>query len=318
MRVIKRVTGYTQDPTRYLHLDRFKDTCGDFVLIEGIFEESSQWKEYNFTEEEIEKIKKKKIIHLDFAQPTLFLLGDNPDNYEGQLYKVFSICPYTSKWLNKRQHNNKHVPIYFPFNEDYIPQTHKKRYDIIYTGHILSPTIARYVKLISKFNYRVVSNSKNPLVTNRSASYTEKLKLIAQSKITLVTNLLYIRYYQLPFIWKIPNYLENEAFKLIPKWYEIHKWFNKEILAPQLKSRVFEAAFAKSLILCRRDPFNIIERYFEPGKEFVYFEDNNLEETIQNILNNYELYEKVIERAYKRAVNNYTTKKFAENYLMKI
>ena len=72
------------------------------------------------------------------------------------------------------------------------------------------------------------------------------------------------------------------------------------------------------MILCRRDPFYIIERYFEPGKEFVYFEDNNLEETIQNILNNYGLYEKVIERAYKRAVNNYTTKKFAENYLMKI
>lgn len=318
MKVIHRITGYAQDPTRYFNFKRFEKKCGDFVLVEAAFEESSQWNEYNLTKEELDTIVKQKIVRLDFAQPTLFLTNDNPDNYEGQFYRIFTICPYSADWLNKRQHNHKHVPIYFPFNEDYIPKTYKKRYDIIYTGHILSPTIAKYVKLISKFHYRVVSNSKNSLVTNQSASYTQKLKLIAQSKITLVTNLLYIRHYQLPFIWRIPQYQENEAFKLIPKWYEIHKWLNKEILAPQLKSRVFEAAFAKSLILCRRDPFNIIEKYFEPEKEFIYFDDKNLEKTIQNILDNYEAYEKVIERAYKRAVNNYTTKKFVENYLMKI
>ena len=144
------------------------------------------------------------------------------------------------------------------------------------------------------------------------------MKLISESKITLVANLLYLRYDHLFFVWKTPSYEDNEAFKLVPKWHEINKWFNKEILVPQLKSRLFEAAFGRSLILCRRDPFNIVERFFEPGKEFVYFENDKLEETIQDILDNYQSYEKVIERAYKKAVNTYTTKKFVEKYLKKI
>lgn len=318
MKVIKRITGYAQDPTRYLNFKRFEKVCGDFVLIEAAFEESSQWNEYNLTKEELDKILKQKIILLDFAQPTNFFIGDNPDHYEHQFHKIFSICPYTAKWLNNRQRNHKHIPIFFPFNEKLIPKRYKKKYDIIYTGHIIAPTIHEYINTISKFNYRLVSNSKDPLVTDHHASYTDKMKLIAESKITLVANLLYIRPHQLFFLWKTPNYRNNEAFRLIPKWYEINKWFNKEIIAPQLKSRLFEAAFGRSLILCRRDPFNIVERFFELGKEFVYFENDKLEETIQHILDNYQLYEKVIERAYKKAVNNYTTKKFVEKYLMKI
>ncbi len=318
MKVVKRVTGYKQDPTRYLDFERFQKECGNFVLIEAAFEESSQWNEYNFTKEEFNNIQKQKIVRLDFAQPTLFFVGDNPDHYDHQFYKVFTICPYTAKWLNNKHDNKKYVPIFFPYNEKLIPKRQKKKYDIIYAGHILAPAIREYVNVISKFNYRLISNSKNPLVTNHGASYTEKMNLIAQSKITLVANVLYIRYYQLFYIWKIQNYKNNEAFKLVPKWYQINKWLNKEILVPQLKSRLFEAAFGRSLILCRRDPFNIVEKYFEPSKEFVYFEQDKLVETIQRILANFKSYEKVIDRAHKKAMNNYTTKKFVENYLKKI
>lgn len=318
MKVIKRINGYAQDPTRHFNFSRFEKQYGDFILVEAAFEEHSLWKEYNLRVEELRKILKKKIVRLEFEDPNKFFIGDNPDHYDNQFYKIFTICPYTTTWLNKRQGNKKHIPIFFPFNEEFIPKKYKKKYDIIFTGHILSNTIRKYVNIISKFNYRLVSNSKNALVTNRSASYKDKMRLIAQSKITLISNLLYLRPYHLLNLWLTPDYQNNEAFKLVPKWFEISKWLNKEIIAPQLKSRLFEAAFGKSLILCRKDPFNIIERFFEPDKEFIYFDIDNLEETIKNILNNYKDYEKVIERAYQKAVNNYSTKKFAEKYLKNI
>ncbi len=318
MKVIRRIHGYPQDPIRYFNFKRFEKVCGDFVLSESGFDGKTKWSEYNLTKEELDKLLKKKIVRLEFPEPTNFFTGDNPDRYDHQFYKIFTVCPYTANWLNKRQQNNKRIPTFFPFNEELIPKRYKKSYHIIYTGHIVAPTINQYINTISKFNYRFVSNSKHPLVTNHGASYKEKLKLIARSKITLVANLLYLRYDHLFFVWKTPGYEDNEAFKLIPKWYEVGKWLNKEILVPQLKSRLFEAAFGRSLILCRKDPFNIVERFFEPEKEFVYFEKDKLEKTIRHILDNYKSYEKVVERAYNKAMNNYTTKKFAEKYLMKI
>lgn len=80
---------------------------------------------------------------------------------------------------------------------------------------------------------------------------------------------------------------------------------------------MFEAAFSRSLILCKKDEFNVIERYFEPNKEFVYFEDN-LQDKIEEILANYPKYERIIENAYQRAIKNYTTKAFVNDFLKNI
>ena len=70
--------------------------------------------------------------------------------------------------------------------------------------------------------------------------------------------------------------------------------------------------------MCKHDQFNIIENYFEPGKEFVYYYEGELELKILEILENFGNYEQVIDNAYKRAINNYTTEKFVENYLKTI
>ncbi len=320
MRVINRSSsGYKQDPTKYFNFQRFAKQCGDFVLIEGAFEQATLWKQFAFSDKELKKILKKKIVRLEFEEPNKFFIGDNPDSYDGDFYKIFTLCPYTAEWLNKKHRVQKRVPFFFPFNEEFIPIKTKKKYDIIYTGHIVSKQLFRDLKIISRFNYRFASNSKHPLVTNQSVSYEEKMKLISQTKITLVQNLLYPKLWQLFNIWRIADFQKNKAFKLIPSWYTPWKLYPFEpIVVPQLKSRVFEAAFGRSLILCKKDPFNIIERYFEPGKEFVYFEEGKLEEKIKEILANYKKYEPIIERAYRRAKNNYTTEKFVKNYLEKL
>ena len=88
---------------------------------------------------------------------------------------------------------------------------------------------------------------------------------------------------------------------------------------PQIKSRVFEAAFNKSLILCLKDPWNIIEMFFKPETEFIYFENEiDLAEKILYIKNNYKEFEHIIENAYQKAINNYTTQHFYKKYLKTI
>lgn len=311
--------GYRDDFRNFLKLKRYEKQCGDFVLVEGTFEKSHQWEQYNFTKNQLEKLLKKKIARLEIEEPNKIFLNDNPDAYDHYFSKIFTICPYTTKWLNGRQKNSKRTPIFYPTNEEYIPKKTKKIYDIIYIGNIVSPKIIEDVKIISNFNYRFVSFSKNPLVTNRDVSYEEKLKLISQSKIALVHNLLFLRPYHILNIWRSKDWQKNEAFKLVPHWSQFWKAFtDKNIIVPQAKTRLFESALARSIILCKKDPFNIIERYFVPNKEFIYYEEDKLEETIEKILKNYNKYKKVADNAYKKARKNYTTKALVKNYLSKI
>ena len=318
MEVIQRsATGYAQDPTKYFNFQRFSREAGDFTLVEGAFEQSTLWSQFGFTDEEITRLLKRKIVRLEFEEPNKFFIGDNMSSYDTDFYRVFTLCPYTAKWLNAVQGKRRRVPIFFPFNEHYIPKKLKKQWDIIYTGHIVSQPVLRDIQTISQFNYRLVSNSSDPLVTNHGASYEEKMSLIAQSRITLVQNLLYPRFYHVINVWRYPEWRKNEAFRFIPGPESFWKFFTERdrIVVPQLKSRVFEAAFGRSLILCKRDPFNVIERYFTPGKEFIYFEEGQLAEKIEEVLQNYSDYLPVIENAFNRAKKEYTTKAFFETYL---
>lgn len=319
MYVLKRSsTGYTQDPTKYFQFEEYGKYCGDFVLVEAAFEAAHQWEQFNLSQPELKKILKKKIVRLEFEEPNKFFIYDRMHLYDKYFYKIFTLCPYTARWLNEQYHVEKRIPIFFPFNKKYIPPKLKKKYDIIYTGHIVSDVLLQDLRIMSKFNYRFVSNSNSSLITDHSASYEEKMKLIAQTKITLVHNLLYPKLYHILNLWRTPGFTYNEAFKLIPKWHEPWKLFKKtNIVVPQLKSRLFEAAFGRSLILCKKDSFNVIENFFEPGKEFIYFE-NDLESKIKEITKNYKNYEKVIQRAYERAIKNYTTEAFVKTYLAKI
>jgi hypothetical protein len=98
------------------------------------------------------------------------------------------------------------------------------------------------------------------------------------------------------FIKNRTDWQKNEAFKHI----------DDLKIIPQFKSRCNEAAFSKTLNLVQRDPWNIIERYYEKD-EFVYFDSiNDLPKVIQNILDNWENYIPMIEKAYKKSLN-YTT-----------
>lgn len=322
MEIIKRSgRGYAQDPTKFLNFSRFSDQGAENVaMVEAAFEQAAGWEQFDLTKQELNRIKKKKVVRLEFEEPNKFFIGDNQNNYDRDFSKVFTLCPYSAEYLNIQQGIDRRVPIFFPFNEEYIPVRQEKEFDIIYTGHIVSKHVLRDLKTISQFNYRLASNSTHSLVTDKGVSYQDKIILISKARVTLVHNLLYPKFYHLINIWRYTNWRENKAFSQLPSPLNAAQFFinRNDMLVPQLKSRVFEAAFARSLILCKRDPFNVIENFFEPDKEFVYYDEGQLAPTLYKILTNYDKYQSIIESAFERAEAEYTTSAFFNKYIKEI
>ena len=62
-------------------------------------------------------------------------------------------------------------------------------------------------------------------------------------------------------------------------------------------------------MLVKRDPWNVIEHWFEPEVDFVYYDsESHLKSKIRDILENWVDYKQIVENAYDKAVSNYTTK----------
>lgn len=308
MEVFTELRSYPQDPPRFFDFSRFADEAGDFVLVPGLIDFAH-----------LEQFKGRRVVYLEFEEPNRFFAQDpgfHHQDYEDYLWRVFTICPYTARWLNARQGTQKRTPIFFPFNEGYAPQPTAKEFDVIYTGQILAPQLQDIVAAISRFDYRLVSYSyrADERVTHTDATYAEKLALISRARVTVVANLVYPGSEHIKTVRKIRGYRDNEAFRLIPSARTPWLRRGRYPVAPQVKSRLFEAAFCGSLILCQRDIFGIVERFFTPD-EFVYYADGRLEETLEAILSNYERYLPVIERARTRAFREYTTAAFFARFL---
>ncbi len=306
-----------ESPMAKFHLGKFAHLAkGDFTLIEA---------RINF--KGLEKIRaanpNEKIVYLEIEEPNRFNSWDKAfrrEEYENYFYKIFSLCPYTTKWLNEKEKSHRRTTIFYPFDEAYIPAKTEKKYDVIYVGNILAGEIERNVETLRKFNYRLVADyMPNGAVTDLNVSYEQKLKLISETKISIVHNVLILGGRYINAIQGTKDWEQNAAWREVPRkhWWSLvwNRLSKREYLVPQIKTRMFEAAFARSLILCRRDPFNEIERFFVPGKEFVYYEDGKLEEKIREILAHYEDYLPIIENAFKKATAEYTTKRFFEEFL---
>ena len=292
MKVYHEHTTGAQVHFRYYDFDKWIDKEDDFVFIDApqVFTDIPDdfWKQ--------------KIVYLEQEEPNRFFSNVgwfNHYEFDDKFSEVFSICPYTTDWYNSMGKN--HTNVFMPIT--YQPQQEDKLYDICFAGHIYAGQIEEDVSVLKNFNYRVISNSEHKITTDKSVSQEEKLQIISQSKISLVHNLLYPTEEHIANVKKISGWEKNAAFSRLD-----------EGIVPQIKGRVFEAAMCKSLILCQRDPWNVIERFFEPEKEFVYYDKGCGKEKIEEILANYENYLPVIEAAYEKSLN-YTTKSFATKYL---
>lgn len=292
------IIGCPQSHYYYYDFADYNGRCGDFYFIEAPI---------NFDKLGHAWFKGKKVVYLELEEPNRFFLLDwfNHLSYDGYFHKVFSICPYTCDWLNKKYKRQHRTHTFIPLNGNIFPPERPKIYDVVYAGHVFPGEITRMIDAMRRFNYRLVSNSQDPRVTDHGVSNAQKLEIMARSRITLVHNLLFLTDFHLKNIEAIGDIGHNQAFRLA----------RQQKIVPQIKGRTFEAAFCKSLILCRRDPFNVIERYFTPGEEFIYYDEGGLADTIADVLANYDRYLPIVERAYRRAVGEYTTRRFFEKFL---
>lgn len=288
----EHTTGVDQVHFQFYDFDKFQDNS-DFTFIDRpqIFDDVPKI------------IFDNKLVYLEMEEPNRFFSNVAWFNhFRYKFSKVLSICPFTTEWLIQEENREfVFMPIFFT-----PPQNIEKIYDIIYCGHMYQGKIEENVFEILDFNYCVVSNTNHWMTTHKEMSHQDKLELISLSKISLVHNLLYPTDKHIKNVKKIDKWQDNKAFSHLD-----------EGIVPQIKGRVFEAAMCKSLILCQKDHWNIIERFFEPGKEFVYYERGKASEKIKEILENYNEYLPVIEAAYIK-VQNYTTDKFYEKYLKDI
>ena len=167
------------------------------------------------------------------------------------------------------------------------------------------------LQVMSNFNYRYVTmiNHINRMTqrclsyaTNTNLPFREKINLVAQSKISVCYNLVHMEPQHVSAIKTYTDWQKNEAFSEVDNWN----------VMPQFKTRAHEAAISRTLNLVQYDKWNIMEKYYEPGKEFVYFSDKgDLESKISEILNNWDSYQQVVENAYNKAMN-YTTSEFVQ------
>lgn len=315
MRVITdHARTYPEDPARHFDFARFAgQTAGDFAFFAGLFD----FKALDSVPAD------KQVVFLELEEPNRFLVPASAADFhhldrDERFAKVFTLCPFTADWLNRRHGDERWAPSFFPFNERHTPAPCAKEFDVIYTGGVHAAGIERLIHDLAPFNFRFVSQLRHPAVTDFNCSYHEKLSLIARSRVTLVHNQLFVTRQQIENVARHPRWRENVAFAQLPLP------GSPELLAaapdqtwpaPQLKSRLFEAAFCRSLILCQRDPWNLVERFFTPGEEFVYFEPGRLAETLRAVLADYPRHAAIAERAHQRAVREYSTTAFFTKFL---
>jgi hypothetical protein len=244
----------------------------------------------------------------EFAQSTDHF-GRTPMNYDDGFTEVYSICPYSNKWLNTMGFDRKYRDIFYPFNANLIPEHTEKEYDVIYHGGIHGQEHLDCLDVIQKFNYRYCSMSHgiNPLTvesmkyaTNKDLSFNDKIALVEKCKISVCYNIAHIRPEHIPNIKSWERWNENEAFSEV----------DGMNIMPQFKTRMHEAAISKTLNLVQKDKWNIAEKYYEPDTEFIYFTDKqDLEDKIKEITSNWEDYIPMVEKAYNKSLL-YTTDKF--------
>lgn len=247
-------------------------------------------------------------VYLNMTSPTEFC-SPQPTNADSIFDEVYSICPYTNEWLNGVFKTKKYRDIFYPFNERDIPYTEEKKYDVIYHGGIHSWDYIKLLTAIRKFDYRYATQTHGinhltqqcvGVATNVNLSNEGKLKLISECRISVCLNTFpVVDHAHVNNVIGRKDWDLNQAFS---KVYELG-------IAPQFKSRFNEAAFCKTLNLVKRDPWNLVERYYDKD-EFVYFDSmEELPDKITEVLKwPKEDYNRMVEKAFNKSLN-YTTKK---------
>ena len=293
MRIIENLSGDVPDTNSYhWKFENFSQESDDVVFFSGgncIRNEEllKKYKSFN------RRILFNNWAPCEFAQPVV-----DDDSFFNEIY---SICPYTSTWLNKKEKENRYRPIFYPYNKKIIPDNLEKKYDVIYHGGIHGQEHVDCLNVMKTFNYRyctmtsyinATTRAMLPFATNVNLNFQQKVDLVAQSKISVCYNIIHIFPDHVPNIQAQVDWEQNEAFSEV----------GRSNIAPQFKTRIHEAAISRTLNLVMEDKWNIIEKYYVPDEEFIYFKGaTDLRDKINKVINNWDEYQTIVDNAFEKA-----------------
>jgi hypothetical protein len=238
--------------------------------------------------------------------------------------KVFTPCPYTANWVNFLEDSERFEQIFIPFNlNDVVGEREEKIYDALYWGGIHGTDHIEILDSIKNFKYNYLGTTpvdwnlwfpdrpnKNPppiqdyvsLITGHNLHRPSMWKLLRMTKVNVISNLLYIDDKIIHNIKQHDQWDKNKAF-----------FHTDQYILPNLKTRPIETAVNKCLMVVRKDPWNIIEDFFEPGREFIYYEDKkDLQYILEDVKFDCSTTSTGGTTAYKKAINTYTTHHFID------
>tara|TARA_R100001079_G_C4451090_1_gene153774 strand:+ start:4781 stop:5734 length:954 start_codon:yes stop_codon:yes gene_type:complete len=309
MLILENLTAEVPDTNAYhFNFKKFSDDDKKTVLLYGYNSSNNKLLETDLCD--YKKILFNNWAPCEFAQVKDHN-GKSPMDYEEKFDVVYSICPYTVEWMNNLHLGREYRYIFYPFCKTLTPEKQEKKYDVIYHGGIHAKEHVDCLKVMSKFNYRYCTMTTHinsltrhflPYATNTNLKFKDKINLVAESKVSVCYNMAQVHKEHIPRIKSRPEYKKNLAFSSI------------DTLAamPQFKTRFHEAAISRTLNLVRKDDWNVIEDFYTPEEDFVYFDNEiDLEKKIKEVLNNWGDYQQIVENAYIKSMN-YTTEKFIE------
>lgn len=289
MKIIHDNSGEYQDVINsYYNLEQISDNSKETVLFQG------------YTTSINEDLKKqyehfKNRIYLNLESPCAFTSTSSFVEEQKYFTHTYTICPYTLQWL-KNIIGIKGQPIAFPYSKKCFENLNLENKDVagMYMGAILSLDHEMILNILSKRTYFASSLLLyHPKLTHYGLTSDEKWKLLARVKSNVIMNLCPLEDKHKTSIMAYVDYDKNEAFKMLE--------YNA---MPQFKPRVIESMVCKAVCLVRKDPWNVIEKWFTPNEDFLYW--NSFEELdflLDEVDKNYEKYLPIVNSAAKKVEN---------------
>ena len=231
--------------------------------------------------------------------------------------QILQMCPYSTDWLRNVLGQTQYVQCnHFPlFDFKIIPDLANtpKIYDFMFQGslHGYKKEFSKAIDIMTGYKHvwcTLQTDAPDPRKTHINVPYAEKIKLCAQTKMTILDNRLYEAYpgEYVQKVKSLPEWQKNEAFSHI-----------EEGTLPQFKVKGLEHMITRGLCLVKRDHWDIMERLgFKDGEHFLYFDEfYELDSVVQECLSNWDACEVIIENAYQKVYSECSAKAFYERYL---
>jgi hypothetical protein len=253
----------------------------------------------------VEDSNKKVLFIID--QPNGFYYLDKfYDLYNSYFDLILAIDSYSSKYYNYKYNTNKfqYVPYYIEDKKLSVPTYEDKVIPVFYTGHNVFSIDFPLVTMISNTVKKYLgTNMFNNINSYYSYNFYRKMEILGKTRISIIhsaaQNYKYVTDYD-------DRFIKDEVLNTYLPW---HNDSTPDAYTPSLKCRIFEGAISKNIMVCYKDKYRCIEDFYEPNRDFLYFEtEAELHELLDKISADYPKYIYLAENAYQKTIERYTTK----------